>query len=261
MNRWKRLAYYLLINVGVSACTILTVLFVWERVNRSDVVTPTPAVQNMSSTATVQGGDATPTDAPSPSPTTAHESYQVQSGDTLGTIADRFGVTIEAIIETNELENPDILSVGDVLIIPLPPDPDAPPPTVVPETPPATRTPPPTLPAGQTSTPLPPGFDPQLEIVTVVGAGNLEDERVVIKLNADVEISLRGWRLEGNDGNVYVFPELTLFKGGAVTISTKTGVDTVVALYWGLEKSVWEEGEVVLLIDPQGNVQASYQIP
>lgn len=31
MNRWKRLAYYLVINVFVSACTVWTVLSIWER--------------------------------------------------------------------------------------------------------------------------------------------------------------------------------------------------------------------------------------
>ena len=44
--------------------------------------------------------------------------YTVQSGDTLGSIAAQFGVTIDAIIEANGLTNPDALDVGQELIIP-----------------------------------------------------------------------------------------------------------------------------------------------
>lgn len=44
--------------------------------------------------------------------------YTVQSGDTLGSIARRFSVTISAIVEANELTNPDQLSVGQELVIP-----------------------------------------------------------------------------------------------------------------------------------------------
>ena len=31
MKQWKRLVYYLLINVLVSACTTVTVLYFWDR--------------------------------------------------------------------------------------------------------------------------------------------------------------------------------------------------------------------------------------
>lgn len=44
--------------------------------------------------------------------------YTVQSGDTLGAIARRFGVTIEQIVAANSLTNPDRLSVGQQLVIP-----------------------------------------------------------------------------------------------------------------------------------------------
>jgi len=119
----------------------------------------------------------------------------------------------------------------------------------------------PTLPASGTLTPLPPGFDPKIEIVTVVATGNLSDERVVLRLNGEGELALRGWSLQDEDGNLYVFPELTLFKDGAVTVYTKAGTNNVVELFWGLSQAVWEIGETVSLIDPQGNEQASYSIP
>lgn len=46
--------------------------------------------------------------------------YVVQSGDTLWDIAQRFGVTVEALVEANDLDNPADLTVGQRLAIPGP---------------------------------------------------------------------------------------------------------------------------------------------
>lgn len=46
--------------------------------------------------------------------------YRVRSGDSVYTIAKRFGVTEDAISEANGLRNPDSLQVGQILIIPQP---------------------------------------------------------------------------------------------------------------------------------------------
>jgi LysM repeat protein len=46
--------------------------------------------------------------------------HTVAEGETLGTIAEQFGVTVEAIVAANEIENPDFIAVGDVLVIPAP---------------------------------------------------------------------------------------------------------------------------------------------
>ena len=46
--------------------------------------------------------------------------YLVQSGDTLWTIAQSFGTTVDAIVDANELDNPSELQVGDELVIPAP---------------------------------------------------------------------------------------------------------------------------------------------
>jgi len=53
------------------------------------------------------------------------EQYVVQVGDSLGIIARRFEVSLEAIIAANGINNPELLSVGQVLVIP-PPQPGAP---------------------------------------------------------------------------------------------------------------------------------------
>ncbi len=44
--------------------------------------------------------------------------YRVQAGDTLETIASLFSSTAEAIAERNDIENPNEIRVGDLLIIP-----------------------------------------------------------------------------------------------------------------------------------------------
>jgi murein DD-endopeptidase MepM/ murein hydrolase activator NlpD len=72
----------------------------------------------------------TPTpDPPRAMPTTRSDDqeYVVQPNDTLGQIARRYGVEIAALVEANQLANPDHLEVGQVLVIPaaepLPPGP------------------------------------------------------------------------------------------------------------------------------------------
>ena len=45
-------------------------------------------------------------------------SYKVQKGDTLGHIAKDFNTTIENLVLANKLENPDVIRVGKILVIP-----------------------------------------------------------------------------------------------------------------------------------------------
>jgi LysM repeat protein len=57
----------------------------------------------------------TPTVPSTPTPTTRHS---VAPGEVLSTIAARYGVTVEAIVAANGLEDPNQLEVGQVLVIP-----------------------------------------------------------------------------------------------------------------------------------------------
>ena len=61
-------------------------------------------------------------DEPHPVPGMRTEPSQhiVQSGDTLGQIADRYGVSVEAIAEASNIANVNILEVGQTLVIPVP---------------------------------------------------------------------------------------------------------------------------------------------
>ena len=55
---------------------------------------------------------------PTPTPEPPTFSYVVQPGDTLASLSRRFGVGLAALIELNELSDPDNLSVGQELRIP-----------------------------------------------------------------------------------------------------------------------------------------------
>ncbi len=68
----------------------------------------------------------TPTFIPTPDPTRSaavdlnqDQIHVVQSGDTLGQIAAGYGTTVEAIIQANQIANPNVLTVGEALVIPL----------------------------------------------------------------------------------------------------------------------------------------------
>lgn len=67
-----------------------------------------------------------PTPAPTPSPTPEpppFTEYEVQSGDTLSSIARSFGTTVERLVEINGLESQDvIINVGQKLLVPTEPE-------------------------------------------------------------------------------------------------------------------------------------------
>ncbi|HEX6271211.1 MAG TPA: lamin tail domain-containing protein [Anaerolineales bacterium] len=110
-----------------------------------------------------------------------------------------------------------------------------------------------------------PTLDPQIdipvEIVSVVGAGTLNAEWVVVSYKGENQINLARWELRDGDRNVFVFPQLVLHTNGAVQVHTASGTDTVIDLYWGASNPVWESGEEAQLFDPSGNLRAVYQVP
>jgi hypothetical protein len=59
-----------------------------------------------------------PTATPAPSTTPRPKSYKVRSGDTMTAIAIRFGTTVAEISALNNIANPSLIRVGQVLRIP-----------------------------------------------------------------------------------------------------------------------------------------------
>ena len=112
-----------------------------------------------------------------------------------------------------------------------------------------------------TATSAPGSFDGQLAIVSVIGAGDLQNESVRIEHLGDEDVSLAGWRLSDSDGNQFRFPALVLHPGGTVTVYSRSGDDTVTQLYWNRSTATWSEGEEARLLDPRGDEQATYIVP
>ena len=228
MKSWKRLFFYLLLNVLVSACTTLAILFTWDQMNG-----PLPRGLLPKGLALARPATATPpaessgTAVARPTATEAMIVYQVQSGDTFESIAANHNVSVEELIAINGFTQSQPLGDGEVLRIPLHPK-------------------------------------GSVAIDSVIGAGDLDSERVLLKHRGEGELSLVGWRLEDTDGNVFIFPQfpqLVLFKGGAVNVYTKAGSNTVVDLFWGLKQPVWKSGDMVILRDAQGNVHTTFTVP
>lgn len=76
----------------------------------------------------------TPTLAPTFTPTLPpYITYTVKQGDSPWSIALEFGVTVEALMEANDLSEDSILDVGQELLIPLAPEEATPQPTSSPQ--------------------------------------------------------------------------------------------------------------------------------
>ncbi len=226
MKQWKRLIYYLMINVLLSACTTLAVLYAWDRSHN-------PAQGSLFS---VSVNNSTPTPpntlnvpVSAPPPTQVFVVYQVQDGDTFQSIAEEYDVSMEKLIAENGFTKDQPLGAGEVLRIPVQPTPN-------PET--------------------------HAEIVNVLGVGDLNSERVAIKQVGEGSILLAGWQLEDERGDVFTFPTLELVKDGfEVQIYTRVGTDTADSLYWGLDHTLWSSGDRMILNDAEGNLQASFEVP
>ncbi|GAB4548800.1 MAG: hypothetical protein Fur002_25790 [Anaerolineales bacterium] len=108
---------------------------------------------------------------------------------------------------------------------------------------------------------LDPQTDIPVKISSVVAAGALESEVVIIKFDGDGQLNLSAWQLKDEDGNTFTFPNVTLYPNGAVQVHTLPGADTIIDLYWGLGAPVWNSGENAQLLDSQGNLRAAYQVP
>jgi LysM repeat protein len=84
--------------------------------------TATPVGPTSTPTATPVGPTPTPSATPSATPTSLPPGeqiiYVVRSGDTLYSIARRFGVSLQALAQVNNIANPRYIQVGQRLIIP-----------------------------------------------------------------------------------------------------------------------------------------------
>lgn len=273
MNR-RHLIFIVLLNAMISLVVALAVVWAVEarRPDPEVLAIPTtsaqPAVALPPAGATaaveataapvdtpIQASDPNNTSTPSASaaePTATldpanQQIYTIQAGDSLSAVADRFGTTLDAIVKVNELSDPNVVYVGQRLIIPV--GSNGEPNTASPQTLTPTDT-------------LPLAVGQGILIRAVDGAGALVTEAVQIVNDSNAAVNLNGWRLERVDGPSYAFGStLSIFPGGNIWLHTTSGDDTSVALYWDQPEPVWQSGSVARLLDAQGNVIHTYTVP
>jgi LysM repeat protein len=196
--------------------------------NTPSVVAPTVQQSEIQTT-------ATPATAVTAS--TEPEIYVVQEGDSLYVIALRYNLTVDQLMEANELTNPDFVFSGQRLIIPV---------------------------DGQT------GATDTSEQTTNPGSGltlqveqpnNLAEERVLIVNDGNSAVNLQGWTLGSVNGPVYAFGDLPLFPGGSVSVHSESGQDDSLNLYWSQTSPVWSSGTVARLFNQEGREVTSYTVP
>jgi LysM repeat protein len=210
--------------------------------------------------------------------------HVIDEGDFPSVLAQEYDVDFFELMAVNNLteETATQLQIGDVLIIPLEGCPleAFTQPTAEPTeeataeataeanaeatedvgTPTITLTPTETI--IPTVTLAPTAANAQVEIVEVIGAGDITSEGVVVRNNGNT-IDISGWTLSDGDGNVFVFPEgRRLFSGAGVTIYSRQGEETPILFFWGRDTAVFgEPGDVVVLANRDGDAQATLRLP
>jgi hypothetical protein len=116
--------------------------------------------------------------------------------------------------------------------------------------------------ARPTLTLAPTAVDAQVEIVEVIGAGDITTEAVVLR-NIGQLVEISGWTLSDAEGNTFTFPEgRRLFSGGSVTVNTRAGDDNPpLVYYWGMDEALFgDRNSVVVLSNAQGQAQATLRL-
>jgi LysM repeat protein len=249
---------FILINVVVSAVVVLVILYFWE--NRQAEVAPAmeltaespQTAPTTSFLALIATSTLTPTVEPKGPPV-----HVVKSGDTLASIAQIYDVPMDDIVAANNIANPNILAVGDELIIPVGGLATATPPPPAEATASVLPSPIATAPVTRTG-----GGEAVVEITAVIAPGDLENEAVQIVNSGSSPIALLDWKIVDLQGRFYTFKQVTLFGDGAgILFHTTAGRDGATDIFWGLSEPVWEAGELVTLLDGQENIVATFTVP
>lgn len=256
----RRMLPFILLNIVVSAVVVLAILYFWENrtavsgeTNAGPVQATAVAQRPISQTNPLNQPPilATETAVPDEGPTV----HIVKAGDTLSIISNIYSVSTDDIIAANNLANPDILFIGQELVIPIgglatavPPEPTPPPSDVLP-------TPIPTEPVDI-------GNNVVVTITAVIAPGQLADEAVQIRNTGTDPVALLGWKLAAQDGRFYKFGQATLFgNSGDILVHSKAGQNGPTDYYWGLAEPVWSSGQLVTLLDAEDNIVATFIVP
>jgi hypothetical protein len=108
---------------------------------------------------------------------------------------------------------------------------------------------------------LPPLDMATVEIQGIIGAGDLDTERVTLFNVSDLQVNLNGWKLSDANHNDILLPPITIYPGGGVVVYSKSGVNSAVEVYSNLEDAIFSSGEKVRLLDSQGHLRSNYVVP
>lgn len=253
----RRMLPFILINVLVSAAVVLGILFWWDSRNEEEAQTSTATAVAATAPVVQATIEAIAQSTDTPEPDSEPLVHVVKAGETLGSISQFYDVDMEDIMTVNDISNPNLISVGQQLVIPIGGIPTATPqPENTPES--ISSVPPTPIP---TDAPLEEG-EAIVEITAATGVTNLAEETIQITNFGTRQIGLLDWKLADADGHVYTFGQVTLFgDGAAIQVHTETGQDGPADLFWGLETPIWEPGERVTLLDEEGEIAAIFDIP
>ena len=178
--QWKRIVFFIFVNILVSALTTTLVLFLWDRAHQEDA----PEVDAEKPGFIIPTSEQT---ALTSEPEPQLRAYEVKAGETLGEIALALNIPVDELLSLNGLTDPNSIGAGTTIFVPLD--------TEFSETM-----------TTQNADPSTTSNTGQVEIVGVFGAGDLASERVQIRGLGQGTLSLTGWRLLDEDGNEYIFP-------------------------------------------------------
>jgi LysM repeat protein len=256
----RRILPFILINIFVSTAVVLSILFWWDgRQNEVAGVSPAPSsgevVGAVANTAVPQPNPTQPADQPVA--TEAPPLHIVQAGETLSTISTFYDVSMDDIMVANGMSNPNLISVGQQLVIPINGLEE---PTAVPVAAPTEESS--VIPTPISAEPVTGGNDYVVEISQVIGAGDLEAELLQIRNTGSSSVALQNWRIADQDGLFYTFGQITLFGDGAgLLIYSKQGQNNATEIYWGQANPVWTPGELVTLLDNNGDIVTTFIVP
>ena len=157
---------------------------------------------------------------------TAPRTYTVQAGDSLGAIAATFGVSQGVLASANGIVNPDLITPGQILVIPSP---DA-------------------VTEGSGWTATADSF-----AIEILNAGTYASEVIVIVNVSDQPVTLANWTVSTSLDEEYRFDAMApLSPGDSIRLMSRAGTDTAYDKFWGRTPREWTIGTTITFANASG---------
>lgn len=183
--------------------------------------TPTPAESIDQPAALPEGGESPEAEVFVP------HSYIIREGDTLGGIAELFGVAQSSLAALNGITDPNLIVPGQTLIMPN-----------------ASGV------AGSGPDRAPDSSDIAIQILN---PGRYAEEAIIIINMRHPQIDFSGWSVVSSQEGAYRFAQIPpLLRGESIRLYSRIGTDNAYDKYWGRVPNVWGPGTSISLHDPDG---------